>query len=112
MGALDTEDDDTYDSPIIAAADGDALLPYAQLGLRLLGVFFLIEGTVAIIGGFVYLIWQSFEFHWAGQSYHPDAHSMGWIASGVPSFVAGLYLLFSGNWFLKNVFSSNKNVDD
>ena len=88
--------------------DSPQLLPFAQLGLRLLGIMFVVDGVGAIFGGAVQWIFQARAYSDSGYEVPIDPHSVGWIAGGVPLLIAGLYLIASGNWVLLNVFTSSQ----
>jgi|JI9StandDraft_2_1071091.scaffolds.fasta_scaffold95934_1 hypothetical protein len=85
------------------------LLPFAQLGLRLLGLMLFVDGVGAIFGGAVQGIFQARAYSNAGYEVQLDPHSVAWVASGVPILIAGLYFIVDGNWVLRNVFTSSRN---
>jgi hypothetical protein len=94
------------DSPQINCRDDSAkLLPYAQLGLRLLGVLLFVDGIGAVTGGTFYAVILARAYARSGYAYTWDAHSIGWIASGCPLIAAGIYLMLDGKWVLKKIFS-------
>ena len=97
----------TDDLPDQKASDLTSLsmLPYARLGLRLLGVMLIVDGVGAICGGLIYGLMQLGAYSAAGYSIPVDAHAAGWAMGGIPYLVAGLYLVVSGNWVLRNVFA-------
>lgn len=107
-------DDETHANGSIHRFDSPQLLPFAQLGLRLLGIMFVVDGIGAIFGGAVHWLFLAREYSDAGYEVPIDSHSVGWVASGVPLLIAGLYLIASGNWVLINVFSSSRrqNVEE
>jgi hypothetical protein len=82
-------------------------LPFAQLGLRLLGIMLVVDGAGALLGGFVQGLFQAKAYLDAGYSLPIDPHSAGWVAGGIPHLIAGFYLIISGNWVLLSVFASS-----
>jgi hypothetical protein len=103
------------ETPMIGAVnrlDSPELLPFALLGLRLLGIMFVVEGVGAIFGGSVQWIFQARAYSDAGYEVPIDPHSVGWLAGGIPHLIAGLYLIASGNWVLINVFTSTQRRND
>jgi hypothetical protein len=101
-------------------SDSALFLPYAQLGLRLLGVMFFVDGVGAVFGGAIQGLFHARAYSDAGYPVPIDPHSVGWAAGGVPHLIAGLYLIVGGNWVLLNVFTnsrrktvdSHENIDD
>ena len=90
----------------------DTFLPFAQLGLRLLGVMFVLDGVSAIFGGLFQGLMQARAYVNAGYGMHVDPHSVGWAAGGIPHIVVGLYLTIGGNWVLQKVFTAaQRSVD-
>ncbi|WP_144059472.1 DoxX family protein [Rhodopirellula sallentina] len=83
-----------------------SLLPYAQLGVRLLGVMFFVDGLSSIFGGLIQNTFQTQAYAESGYDVAIDPHSAGWAAGGLPYLVAGLYLMVGGNWLLFAVFTS------
>lgn len=99
---------DDQESGAVHEAAGDTgrkLLPFAQLGLRLLGVLLLVDGTASLAGGAIQSLFQARAYQASGYAYTLDPHSAGWMASGVPAFLSGLYLAFDGRWVLANIFT-------
>ena len=88
---------------------GYDLLPFAQLGLRLLGIMFLVDGVSGLLGGATQGMLQIKAYSDAGYELPTDPHSGGWIAGSLPHIVAGLYFITGGNWVLNNVFASARN---
>lgn len=89
-------------------ATGDAsrgLLPFAQLGLHLLGIMLFVDGAATITGGAIQSLFQARAYQAAGYTYTFDPHSAGWMASGVPYILGGLYLALDGRWVLSNIFT-------
>ncbi len=83
------------------------LLPFAQLGLRLLGVMLVVDGVGAMVGGVIYGLLLARAYSDVGYAVLIDPHSAGWAAGGVPYLIAGLYLIVGGDWVLRNVFASS-----
>jgi hypothetical protein len=90
----------------LVGGDLPALLPFAQLGLRLLGVMFVVDGVGAMFGGAIQGLFQAQAYSDAGYSVPIDPHSIGWAAGGLPVLIAGIYLIVGGNWVLLHVFAS------
>lgn len=90
---------------MVAAGDTRRLLPYAQLGLRLLGVMLLVDGIATVAGGAVQALLQARAYQASGYEYIFDPYSVGWIASGVAYALGGLYLAIGGRWVLANIFT-------
>ena len=86
------------------AGNSHSLLPFAQLGLRLLGVLLVVDGLGAILGGFVQGLIQGRAYAAQGYGVVVDPHSAGWAAGGIPYLIIGVYLVVGGNWILQNVF--------
>ncbi|KAA5541911.1 hypothetical protein FYK55_17090 [Roseiconus nitratireducens] len=95
------------------AINSHSLLPFAQLGLRLLGVLLVADGLGAILGGFVQGVMQGRAYAAQGYGVVVDPHSAGWAAGGIPHLIIGVYLVVGGNWILQNVFlpSQRPNSD-
>ncbi len=91
--------------------DTSSILPFAQLGLRLLGVMLTIDGIGAIFGGVIQGLLQAKAYADAGYAVPLDPHSAGWAAGGIPHIVAGVYLIVSGNWVLDKVFTPSNRAD-
>ena len=92
-----------------------SLLPYAQLGIRLLGVMFFVDGLSAIFGGLIQNMFQTWAYAESGYDVTVDPHSAGWAAVGLPYLVSGLYLMIGGNWLLCAIFTSptvSRKIDD
>ena len=85
-----------------------SMLGIAQLGLRLLGVFLIVEGAGAILGGLVQGVLQARAYSTAGYPVPIDPHSAAWFSSGLPSLLGGLYLVINGSWVLENVFAPSR----
>lgn len=82
-----------------------SLLPYAQLGLRLLGVMMIVDGAGAVLGGLAYWFVNA-KAYWDARIPVPaDPQAVGWIMAGIPSLLCGLYFVVNGAWVLKYVFS-------
>jgi len=84
--------------------NSDSLLPFAQLGLRLLGVMLIVDGLGALLGGLVHGLVQGQAYAAEGYGVVVDPHSAGWAAGGIPYLIIGGYLVAGGNWILQNVF--------
>lgn len=93
-------------NPPYASGDDEKIIRYAQLGLRLLGVMFLVDGAGGMIGSIVYAATLSTALQRAGIETLPDAYTFGWFASSVASLVAGFYFVIGGRWVLEKVFLS------
>ncbi len=87
----------------------NSILPFAQLGLRLLGILLFVDGVTAVFGGLVQGVLYSRAYKDAGYPGTVDPHSLGWAASGIPLLVVGLYLIVGGKWVLLNVFTSTRH---
>ncbi|MEL6104932.1 MAG: hypothetical protein AAFU85_02795 [Planctomycetota bacterium] len=90
------------------ATTSRSLLPFAQLGLRLLGVMLIVNGLGAILGGLVQGLVQARAYAAAGYPIGIDPHSAGWAAGGIPFLVIGVYLIGGGNWILRTVFMPSR----
>lgn len=77
---------------------------YAQLGLRLLGVMFVVEGAAALIGSLTNGVMQTAAYVKAGYPVSFDPYSFGWGAQAIALVFVGAYLVVSGRWVLENVF--------
>lgn len=88
----------------VSNPDPPTILPFAQLGLRLLGVMLVVDGMGALLGGSVQWMLQIVEYSNAGYSTAIDPHSAGWGAGGIPYLVTGLYLITGGDTLLRVVF--------
>lgn len=99
---------DSDDEPVQAAPppteSHERTLRYAQLGLRLLGIMFFVDGAGGIVGSFVYGARQSAVMRQAGYESLPDAYMFGWLASSAVILAAGFYLVIGGRWVLEKVF--------
>jgi hypothetical protein len=77
----------------------------AQLLLRLLGVYFVIDGARLVLGYGMeigYLWWLASTERWGEMpcSFRETA----WFCSGALLLAAGLYLVIDGRWVLEKVF--------
>ncbi|WP_145167529.1 hypothetical protein [Rubripirellula lacrimiformis] len=86
------------------AVTSHTLLPFAQLGMRLLGVLLVVDGLGAISGGLVQGLVQGRDYAAEGYGFVVDPHSAGWAAGGIPFLIIGVYLVVGGNWILQSVF--------
>jgi hypothetical protein len=96
----------------LPGGDLPAMLPFAQLGLRLLGVMVVVDGVGAMFGGAIQGLVQAQAYSDAGYSVTIDPHSVGWAAGGLPHVIAGIYLVVGGNWVLLNIFASSQRPND
>lgn len=96
----------------LPGGDLPAMLPFAQLGLRLLGVMFVVDGVGAMFGGTIQGLFQAQAYSDAGYSVPIDPHSVGWAAGGLPHLIAGIYLIVGGNWVLLHVFASSQRPNE
>jgi hypothetical protein len=106
-------DDNPYQPPSTTSSHDERRLPvghdgkiahYAQLGLRLLGVMFLVDGVGGIIGSLAYAAFQSSALQQAGYDPLPDAYVFGWFATSAALLIAGIYFVVGGRWVLEKVF--------
>jgi hypothetical protein len=109
-------DDSPYQPPVnpqadIVSREADLnrreLLPFAQLGLRLLGIMFVVDGLGALCGGMLQGLLQAYAYTSVGYDVPIDPHSVGWVAGGVPHLLVGSYFIVSGDWILQNIFMSS-----
>ena len=110
------ENENPYDSPS-SAPNEDAMIAtlssekaqfarFALLGLRLLGVMFIVDGMSGLAGS---LTTVGVQF---SQSYSPrsmdmayyDAYNVGALVESGLFIIAGIYLLLSPRWLLKVFF--------
>ena len=104
-----------YGAPITQASSGATsaisvekaqFARFALLGLRLLGVMFIVDGISSLSGSGATIAVQY------SQSYSPrsldmeyyDAYNVGAIVASMLYVVAGIYLLLSPRWLLKMFF--------
>lgn len=106
-------DEQTNEAPevstAVSAQDGlasvsERLIPFAQLGLRLLGVMFVIDGGAAIGGAVVHVIAHWRLYMYSLDSVVSDPQTIAWVTSGLVQFFLGFYLVVDGRWVLRNVF--------
>ena len=88
--------------------EAPSVLPFAQLGLRLLGVLMVVDGMGAMFGGGIQWLLQVAEYANAGYSMTIDPHSAGWVAGGIPSLIVGFYLVTGCDTLLRIVFTPSR----
>jgi len=86
------------------SADDGRIARYAQLGLRLLGVMFIVDGIGGIFGSLAYAAYQSSALQQAGYDALPDGYVFGWFTASAASLVAGIYFVIGGRWVLDKIF--------
>lgn len=87
------------------ATDTVTLLPWAQLGLRLLGIYFFIEGVCGFIGNVLIAFILNWQYTLAGYESPVDAGSAGGGTISLLYTFVGFYLLLDGSWLLRNIFT-------
>jgi hypothetical protein len=112
-------DENPYEAPIAAdpedssprqmdtgptAPDSSGIAQYAQLGLRLLGVMFVIDGSAGLIGSAFHGAMQSSELQQSGYPPMPDPYTFAWAGQSIAYLVVGIYCVVGGRWVLENVF--------
>ncbi len=105
----------TQEDVDIAAAVDQRVGPYAQLGLRLLGVMLLIQGIGNMIGSLAQSAVYATQLKQAGYALSVDAYAFGWFISSLVLAGAGWYLIIGGRWIVEKIFlpaSTSKQVDD
>ena len=98
----------SQEGDFVAVTTSRSLLPFAQLGLRLLGVLLIADGLGAMFGGLIQGMIQARAYAEAGYDVLIDPHSAGWAAGGIPHLIIGVYLTVGGNWILHNVFVATR----
>lgn len=88
------------------------MIRFAQLGLRLLGVMFFVEGVAGVVGSIIYYAWEASLFRDAGYESNPDPYAFGWFAASAISLVAGFYCVTNGRWILEMVFLPSSDESD
>ena len=86
----------------LAQRDAD-LIRYAQLGLRLLGVMFFVEGVAGVIASLIYGGLLIYSYGISPESLY-DSYLWAWFAGSAPLIIAGLYFVTSGRWVIEKVF--------
>jgi hypothetical protein len=85
---------------------------YAQLGMRLLGVMFVLEGLVGLTGSIVYAVIYAIALERSGYDpTHLDAYACGWFASSFVAAVVGFYLITDGRRLFELVFLPPSRAD-
>lgn len=92
--------------------DSATIARYAQLGLRLLGVMWLVDGIGGIVGSLVYVTWQRAEIRRSGYEPTLDEYALGWFAASAVILLAGIYFIVGGRWFLEKVFLPSSRARD
>lgn len=85
--------------------EANSLLPFAQLGLRLLGIMFFIEGVACLLFGLVQAFFLAKQYTDQGYIAPLDPHSTGSCAQGAALLFVGCYLILGGEWILRNIFT-------
>jgi hypothetical protein len=86
------------------SADDVTLARYAQMLLRVVGVWLTIEGTGGMFASFVYAGMQAIILENAGVPFSLDAYGTAWFAGSCATCLGGLYLIIGGAWVLEKVF--------
>lgn len=84
----------------------DSMLPYAQLGLRLLGIMFIVDGITGLAGAFTNGTLQAAAYRQAGYDDSLDAYAYGWAAQSVVFLVIGVYFVCGRRAVLRLVFQA------
>lgn len=84
--------------------DEMALARYAQMLLRVVGVWLTIEGAAGILGSLVYAGIQCITFDKTEYARPMDLYSIAWFTTSVATCVGGLYLVIGGRLVLEKVF--------
>jgi hypothetical protein len=74
-----------------------AFVRNVQFYLRLVGVYFLVDGIAGIAGSVVYWIAQLYVWRKAGYSPEVDPYTLMALSSSALLLVAGLYLVVGGH---------------
>jgi len=123
-------DSNPYESPSTAVPQDSGPLPnenppsptddrqiarYAQLGLRLLGVMFIVDGIAGFIGSITNGATQSSALQQAGYPPMADPYVFGWATQSIAYILIGAYCIVGGRWLLEMVFlpaSRPCDIDD
>ena len=79
------------------------LVVHAQILLRLLGIFLLVDGLAGLAAGVVYFYVQSSVWREAGYTPSVDEYGCAWIAYSLVVFVAGICFIIGGGWVLEKI---------
>lgn len=77
--------------------------PLARLLIRVLGLYFIVEGAGGFIGGSLDVVWRVRAMMAEGYSYSPGT-PLAWTIGSVFLLAAGIYFVFKGNAALDLVF--------
>ncbi|MBW3596440.1 MAG: hypothetical protein KY475_04095 [Planctomycetes bacterium] len=94
------------------SADDDKIARFAQMGLRLLGVMFLVDGVAGLAGSITNGAPQSSALQQAGYPPTPDSYVLGWLAQSIAYIVVGAYCVIGGRWVLENIFLPSPRTRD
>ncbi|MFN3192004.1 MAG: hypothetical protein ACE361_15950 [Aureliella sp.] len=84
-------------------------LQLAQIGLRLLGIMFLVDGVSGMIGQITYDATFYSNANYGAASFRNGFYL--YIGPGV-YMLAGLYFVIDGRWVLRNIFASSNKPRD
>lgn len=79
-------------------------LRWAQLGLRLLGIMFVVNGASGFASAGIRLAVQLADARYEGFWVAWDLYTMSEVASATVSVAAGLYFAADGRWVIEKVF--------
>jgi len=77
---------------------------YAQLGLRLIGVMFVVQGIASLLFSATYWAMHKAVLHSEGIESTPDVYSTSNFMFGAAYLFSGLYLVLGGRWLIETVF--------
>ena len=77
---------------------------YAQPGLRLLGVMFIVDGIGGVVWGLTYGKMQASAMRPAGYAAELDPYAIATAVQSVAYIAIGLYCVIGGRWVLEMVF--------
>ena len=94
-----------------SSTDDRKIVRYAQLGLRLLGVMFIVNGISVFACSFTWGLMQSSALQRDGYAPTPDPYVFGLAAQAAAYATLGLYFVVGGRWVIEKVFASPSPPD-
>jgi hypothetical protein len=78
-----------------------------RLLIKLMGVFFLLNGVAGVCGALVYLTLSLDDYDNYGDSFYL-AYPLSAMAASLAALLAGLFLLLASNWLVSLLIPSNR----
>lgn len=80
---------------------------FTRLLIKLMGIYFLIGGSIGFVAAAIYLLMSMSEYgSYGGLSL--VAYPVAWCVSSLFTAIAGLVLLLASNWLVNKLIPSNR----